>query len=496
MKTSTISSLIRKPLAAAGALAAVALTAFLPLTGRETPKMKFDDAPLAHDQRPGVTFGPVIKRVGPSVVNIYSTKTIQQDMSPLMGDPLLRQFFGSGMQNIPRERREQSLGSGVIVSENGYILTNNHVVANADEVKVGLSDNQTVYTANVIGTDPQTDIAVLKVEAKELPAITLTDSDKVEVGDVVLALGNPFGIGQTVTMGIISAKGRGGMGIVDYEDFIQTDASINPGNSGGALVDAAGRLVGINTAILSGTGGNQGVGFAVPSNLARFVLERIIDGGKVNRGHLGVLVQPITPELARKFDLPGNTGALVGDVTPDSPADEAGIRAGDVLVEFDGRKIADSRQLRLLAAQSPPGTSVSIKLLRGGKVETVAITLSEGSNGGPAETGRKRGLSRNGAAEALDGVTVGDIDSRARQQLEIPSEIRGGALIVNIAPDSPAAIAQLKPGDIILEINRRPVANAAEAIEESNKIGDESVLLRIWSGGAARYVILESKPGR
>jgi serine protease Do len=375
MKTSFISSLRHRPLAAAGAVAAVALAAFLPLTGKEAPQMKFDDTTLSHDERPVVSFAPVIKRVGPSVVNIYSTKTIRQEMSPMLADPLFREFFGGGMQNIPRERREQSLGSGVIVSADGYILTNNHVVANADEVKVGLSDNQTVYDAKVIGTDPQTDIAVLKVEAKEMPAITLTDSDKVEVGDVVLAIGNPFGIGQTVTMGIVSAKGRGGMGIVDYEDFLQTDASINPGNSGGALVDAAGRLVGINTAILSRTGGNQGVGFAVPANLARFVLERIVDGGKVNRGHLGVLVQPMTPELAKKFDLPQNTGALVGDVTSNSPAEKAGIKAGDVLVEFNGRKIADSRQLRLMAGQSSPGTEVSVKLLRDGKEETVKVTL-------------------------------------------------------------------------------------------------------------------------
>jgi serine protease Do len=319
----------------------------------------------------------------------------------------------------------------------------------------------------------------------------------VEVGDVVLAIGNPFGIGQTVTMGIVSAKGRGGMGIVDYEDFLQTDASINPGNSGGALVDAAGRLVGINTAILSRTGGNQGVGFAVPANLARFVLERIVDGGKVNRGHLGVLVQPMTPELAKKFDLPQNTGALVGDVTSNSPAEKAGIKAGDVLVEFNGRKIADSRQLRLMAGQSSPGTEVSVKLLRDGKEETVKVTLGEGPKSGSlAQGGDNRGLSRSNEGDALDGVTVDDIDPRMRRQLEIPSDIQGGAVIVKVDPDSPAAGAQLKPGDIILEINRKPVADAAEAIEESKKIGDESVLLRVWSGGAARFVILDAKPRR
>ncbi len=244
---------------------------------RRSAMLHVQTAPVNAALRDRTSFAPMIKRVSPSVVNIYTTKTVKQSpmMSPLFDDPFFRQFFGAPYENIPRERREQALGSGVIISEDGYLLTNNHVVENADEIKVALADDKTVYDAKIIGTDPQTDIAVIKVEAKKLPAITIADSDQLEVGDTVLAIGNPFGVGQTVTMGIVSAKGRAGMGIVDYEDFIQTDAPINPGNSGGALVDVEGRLIGINTAIFSRSGGNNGIGFAVPINLARFVMERL-----------------------------------------------------------------------------------------------------------------------------------------------------------------------------------------------------------------------------
>jgi len=304
------------------------------------PQLKTDNAPLSVEARPNLSFAPVIKQVGPSVVNIYTNKTTRADqgMAPFLDDPFLRRFFGGPFESIPRERKEQALGSGVIVSTDGYILTNNHVVEGADEIKVALNDNKTTYDAKLVGTDPQTDIAVIKVNAKDLPAITLTDSDNVQVGDVVLAIGNPFGIGQTVTMGIVSAKGRGGMGIVDYEDFIQTDASINPGNSGGALVDATGRLIGINQSIISRSGGNQGVGFSVPVNLAKYVMERLVADGKVTRGYLGVMIQPVTDDLAKAFELKDNSGALVGDVTEDSPAEEAGLKEGDVITEFNGKK--------------------------------------------------------------------------------------------------------------------------------------------------------------
>ncbi|HEY5892319.1 MAG TPA: DegQ family serine endoprotease [Chthoniobacterales bacterium] len=495
MKTPSVSTNLRRPLRGLAALVLVALVVRVPLVGKDVPQLKFDNAPVSFDARPGLTFRPVIKRVAPSVVNIYTAKTVRLDprLSPLLNDPFFREFFGgSRSESIPRERREQSLGSGVIVSEDGYILTNNHVVENADEIKVALPDGVTVYDAKLVGADPPTDIAVLKVEAKQLPAITATDSDQIEVGDVVLALGNPFGVGQTVTMGIVSAKGRSGLGIVDYEDFIQTDASINPGNSGGALVDTAGRLVGINTAILSRSGGNQGVGFAVPANLARYVMERLVTDGKVTRGYLGVTIQSVTPELAKAFKLPQNTGALVGDVTPRSPADEVGLKAGDVIIEFNGRKVTDGRQLRLMAGQSAPGTSVSMKALRDGREQDFTAKLAEAPPGSLAKAGRSEGLHRGAGVGALDGVSVADIDPRARQQFDIPAEVRTGAVIVEVAPGSPAAQAGLKPGDVILEINRQPVQSAAEALERSERLPDDPVLLRVWSGGTSRYVLVEA----
>jgi serine protease Do len=336
------------------------------------PKTNIDDTPLPRDSHPATSYAPIIKKVSPSVVNIYTSKTLRLD-------PALRQYLREmyGLDRVPSERRQQSLGSGIIVSEDGYILTNNHVVEGADEVKVALPDEKTVYDATVVGTDPQTDIAVVKVAAENLPAITFADSGKIEVGDVTLAIGDPFGVGQTVTMGIVSAKDRGGIGITNYEDFIQTDASINPGNSGGALVDAAGRLVGINTAILSRTGGNQGIGFAVPVNLARYVMERIVVDGKVTRGYLGVKIQPITSDIAKQSKLSQPVGALIAEVTPGSPGEQAGLKPGDVVTEFDGKSVTDSRHLQLMVAEKPPGSRVSMKIVREGKEQTLTAQLGE-----------------------------------------------------------------------------------------------------------------------
>jgi serine protease Do len=346
-------------------------------SARAAPLPNIEDAPMARERHPELSFAAVIKKVAPSVVNIYAAKTVRENpwLSPLFKDPMLRQFFGDvyGYDRVPRERREQNLGSGIIMSQDGYILTNNHVVNGAHEIKVALADERRVLDAKVIGTDPHADVAVIKVEGQDLPAITVTDSDKLEVGDVVLAIGNPFGVGQSVTMGIVSAKGRSGMGIVDYKDFIQTDAPINPGYSGGALVDVEGRLVGISTAILSRTGDNQGIGFAIPVNLARHVMERIIDAGKVTRGCLGVKVQA----AARKLELPEQNGALIGEVTPNSPAGAAGLKKDDVIVEFDGKTVSDGRHLRLMVTQTPPGAKISVKVLRDGKEQIFTVKLDE-----------------------------------------------------------------------------------------------------------------------
>jgi serine protease Do len=336
------------------------------------PKTTTDDAPLPRDNPPTVSYASVVKKVSPGVVNIYTSKTLR--FSPAVRE-YLREMLGD--DRVPRERREQALGSGIIVSSDGYILTNNHVVEGAEEVKVALSDEKTVYDAKIIGTDPQSDVAVVKVPAENLPAITFADSGKIEVGDVTIAIGDPFGVGQTVTMGIVSAKDRGGMGITSYEEFIQTDAPINPGNSGGALVDATGRLVGMNTAILSRTGGNQGIGFAVPINLARYVMERIVVDGKVTRGYLGVKIKPLTSEIAKQSNLPQQNGALIAEVTPGSPGERAGLKPGDIVTEFDGKPVADSRHLQLMVAQKPPGSQVSMKIVRDGKEQTQTVQLGE-----------------------------------------------------------------------------------------------------------------------
>ncbi len=468
------------------------------------------DTPLNRDVKGRTSYAPIVKQVAPSVVNIYSSMTIheRQAPNPLLNDPFFRKFFGDdlgGQMQQPRDRKAQSLGSGVIVSSDGYILTANHVVEGADKVKVALSAGEKELDAKVIGTDPPTDVAVLKIEArKSLPAITIGDSDKLEVGDAVLAIGNPFAVGQTVTMGIVSGLGRGGFGINDYEDFIQTDAAINPGNSGGALVDAEGRLVGINTAIFSRSGGNIGVGFAVPINMARFAMDRIIKEGKVSRGYLGINIQPLTSELAKEFNLPDeSSGVLVGGVAPGSASEKASLKDGDVIVEFNGKKVSDPRSLQLLVAQTPPATKVTLRVLRSeGKAKpaekVLTASLGELPRGGLAggERGSPNERGQSGT-DALDGVEVTDIDARARTQFNIPNNVHG-ALVTNIEQESNAAEAGLRPGDVLIEINRQAVRNSEDAVALSEKAKGDHILVRVWSSGArggpggTRYLVVDN----
>ena len=450
------------------------------------PKLTIQETPINRDLKAATSVAPVVKKVGPSVVNIYSTVTIHDRPNQLFNDPFFRRFFGDqfGGQSQPRTHREQSLGSGVIVSPDGYILTANHVVEGADKVKVALASGEKEFDAKVIGTDPATDTAVLKVDGKNLPAITIADSDKLEVGDVVLAVGNPFGVGQTVTMGIVSALGRGGFGINSYENFIQTDAAINLGNSGGPLVDAEGRLVGINTWIISGSGGSQGLGFAVPINMARYAMERLISDGKITRGFLGLELQAeMTPELVKQFNLPNMKGALVTTVLAGSPAAKAGFIEGDFVTEFNGQKVRDMRQLRLMVSQTAPGKKVTVRILREGKEKTLTATLVELPNEELARKGQtqpgQRGQSKS---DALDGVEVTDLDAQARQEADIPSNVRG-ALVTKVEEDSNAAEAGLRTGDVIIAINRQPVRSADDAVALSEKVKEDRILLRVWRGG-------------
>jgi serine protease Do len=464
---------------------------------QKTPvSLALDERPVSRDAAGRASFAPVIKKVSPGVVKVFTTIKAQKtgfsegsDMNDLM-----RRFFGDQFQGRMPKRdfgtpHQDGVGSGVIATKDGYILTNNHVVDGADEVKVALQDGRE-FTAKVVGRDPKSDVAVIKIDAKDLPAVPMADSEKVEVGDVVLAIGNPFGIGQTVTTGIVSAKGRGNMGL-DYEDFIQTDAAINPGNSGGALVDADGRLIGINTAILSRSGGNQGIGFAIPVNLARDVMGSLIKDGHVTRGYLGVMIQDLTPALAKEFKLKNASGALVGDVTPKSPADKAGLKSGDLLVEFNGKKVTDSRHLKLEVARTQPGQTVPVKILRDGTAKTLEVTVNVLPG---TETVAKADKESNDTG-TLNGVGVADLNEQARQQFEVPETVKG-AVVTEVKPESAAAEAGLKPGDVIQEINRKPVKDAEEAVRLTENPSDKTTLLRVWRDGGSRFVVVdESKAG-
>jgi len=475
-------------------------TAFTGKTGaKDAPKTQavrlvVDNKPVSREGQAPLSFAPVVKKVAPSVVKVFTTVKATRSgpaEAPDADNPLFRRFFGDepGSGRVPNFKTppQHGVGSGVIVTEDGYILTNNHVVEGADEVRVALQDGRE-FTAKVIGNDPKSDVAVVKIDAKDLPFLKMADSDQIEVGDVVLAIGNPFGIGQTVTSGIVSATGRATLGL-DYEDFIQTDAAINPGNSGGALVDTDGRLIGINTAILSRSGGNQGIGFAIPANLARDVMESLIKDGKVTRGYLGVTIQDITPALAKEFKLKNAAGALVGDVVPKGPADKAGLKSGDVVVEFGGKPVRDSRHFRLQVARIKPGESVPVKVLRDGSTKTLNVALKELPGTDKLARANAKDASDTGT---LRGVVVGELDSKARSRLGVPDNI-SGAVVTRVEEDSAAREAGLKPGDVILEINRKPVKSAEDAIKLTEDATDPTTLVRVWSNGGSRYVVVNEE---
>ncbi|HEV2201513.1 MAG TPA: DegQ family serine endoprotease [Bryobacteraceae bacterium] len=438
------------------------------------------------------SFAPVVDKALPAVVNISSSKTTKQsEMAPLQMDPFFRQFFGNdlGRQfNAPRNRTEHSLGSGVIVRSDGYLLTNNHVIDGASDITVTLGDKRELK-AKVIGADPKTDIAVLKVDASNLPTLAMADSSKARVGDIVLAMGNPFGLGQTVTMGIISAEGRTNLGIEDYEDFIQTDAPINPGNSGGALINTRGELVGINTAILANNGGNQGVGFAVPMNLAHSVMTQVMDHGKVVRGYLGVVPENITPALARAFNLkPSQQGVLMGDVTPDAPAGKAGIERGDVITEVNGEKIEDANQLRMRISLMAPGANANLKVLHSGSEKTVAVKLGELP--GAAAHSDERGSVEGGTASALDGVSVDALDAQTAREMRLPASAHG-VVVTDVEEGSTAWSAGLRQGDVIQEVNRKPVASVNEFDRALHNASGGNVLLLVNRNGFTQFIAIQ-----
>ncbi|SOC55446.1 serine protease DegS [Chromohalobacter canadensis] len=341
-------------------------------TAERAPEV-VEAAPLNRSQGPA-SYASAVNKAAPAVVNIYSSRMVERSEHPLMSDPFFQQFFGKDMPQ--RQRMLSSLGSGVIVSAEGYVLTNNHVISDADEIQVALRDGRETL-AKVVGTDPESDLAVLKIPRDDLPVIQLSDSEQAAIGDVGLAIGNPFGVGQTVTMGIISATGRNHLGLNAYEDFIQTDAAINPGNSGGALVNAEGALVGINTAIFSRSGGSQGIGFAIPANLAHQVLDQIVAHGRVIRGWLGIDVQAMTPDLASSFGLKTLTGVVIASVVPDGPGDKADLQPGDVLMSINGEPIVDAREAMADIAEIAPGTKLPITIVRDGEKREITLTAGE-----------------------------------------------------------------------------------------------------------------------
>src|SRR6267378_3741513 len=393
-------------------------------------------------------FAPIVKQVLPNVVNISSSKVVRtpNQLEGMPSDPFFQQFFGkhfgSGSE-VPKQRREQSLGSGVIVSPEGYVLTNNHVVDGAKDVKVTLSDKRELK-AQVIGTDPKTDVAVLKLEGSNFPAITLGDSSNVQVGDYALAIGNPFGVGQTVTMGIVSAKGRGNLGIEDYEDFIQTDAPINPGNSGGALIN---------------------------------------DRGEVTRGYLGVVVQPISPAMARALGQSEPKGALVGDVSAKGPAQAGGVERGDIILELNGKSVNDANELRNTVSMMQPGETVRVKISRNGSMRDLSVKLGEL----PASKEEARNQNEGASKEALEGVSVENLDADTAKELGLPASTKG-VVVTDVDPSSPKADSGLRKGDVIQEVNHRPVRNVAEFEQAMHKAGKEEALLLVNRGGTTLFI--------
>jgi serine protease Do len=433
-------------------------------------------------------FVEVAERLKPSVVNINTTQKVQtsrRQMEPFFRGPF-REFFGEEFFerffNLPRELERRSLGSGVIVDAKGYILTNNHVVEQADEIQITLVDERT-FQAKVIGTDPKTDLAVIQIEgAKNLQPAPLGNSEKIRTGDFVIAIGNSFGLSHTVTVGVVSATGRAGVGITAYEDFIQTDASINPGNSGGPLLNIDGQVIGINTAIVA-TG--QGIGFAIPINLVREIMEQLIKEGQVIRGWLGVIIQPLTPELAKQFGVKPGEGVLVADVVDGGPAEKAGLKTGDVVEEFAGKVVTDVRQLQRLVGAERPEKRVPVKVKRQGKPLTLQVTIGRM----PTEE------TVAASPESLEqyGFAVQELTPELREKLQVKE---GGVLVSSVDPGSPAHRRGLRPGDVVLEVDRQPVGSRRDLLAILRQArSDTDLLLLVQRGKSTRFIVIPSAKG-
>jgi serine protease Do len=437
-------------------------------------------------------FASVLKPALPAVVNIHSSKVVKShNQMPFFNDPFFQQFFGN--QFGPQQQaptREESLGSGVILSPDGIIITNNHVIDGASDIKVTLFDKRQ-YSAKVIGADKASDIAVLKINATNLPVLPLGDSSKLQVGDIVFAIGEPFGLQGTATQGIVSATGRGNQGIEQIGNFIQTDASINPGNSGGALIDLHGQLVGINTAIETGGGeANIGIGFAIPIDYAHSIMDQIIAHGKVIRGYLGVIIGDVTPELAKQFGYSGNGGALIEQVESDTPGARAGLKRGDIITSVNGQRVAGSNELQLAISAMSPGSTAHLSVWRDGKSQEVPVALgTRPENPGQANNGNNNEQGQEGSG-VMKGVQVETLTPDIAQQLNLPSSTRG-VVVDSVDASSSAAAAGVQRGDVIQEVNRKPVNNVQEYRQALSAAGNQAVLLLINHQGVTRYMVVQ-----
>ena len=445
---------------------------------------------------PLVSYADVVDRVAPAVVTIRSSKRVRApEQYPFMDDPLFRQFFGGSM---PRGRRgggngntevERSLGSGVIVRADGYLLTNHHVVDGAQDIKVELVGSRRTYSAKLVGSDPPSDLAVLKIEASGLPVLPLGDSDKTRVGDICLAVGNPLGVGESVTNGIISAKGRQtGVGSGSFEDFLQTDAPINQGNSGGALVNTRGELIGINSQIMSSTGGNIGIGFAIPSNMAKNVMTQLISGGKMQRSMLGAGVQTMDGDLAQSFGMKDVHGVAITSVVPDSPAEKAGLKSGDVVLKLNGQAVDDANTLRNEIANQKPGSDVTLTIFRDGRQMDVHARLTEltADNAKPESDTDNSGGSTATPGSKL-GLSVTPMTPDLAAQLKVPRNTKG-LVVEDVDPTGPAASAGIETGDVIQQVNRQPVVTAQDMKNALAKSNGRAPLLLINRQGQTVFV--------
>jgi len=421
------------------------------------------------------SLAPMLKRVTPAVVNIATSGTVHIQQNPLFNDPFFQHFFNAPSR--PQKRKTQSLGSGVIVdAKNGYIITNNHVIDKADEIKVSLRNGE-IYKAKLIGTDPDSDVAIIQIKAENLTAIPLGNSDKLNVGDFAVAIGNPFGLGQTVTSGIISAMERSGLGIEGYENFIQTDASINPGNSGGALVNLHGQLIGINTAIFSKSGGNIGIGFAIPINMANDIMQQLVTTGEVKRGRLGAQAQDLTPQLAQAFNIPFRRGAVVSHVDKDSAADRAGLKPGDIVTEINDKPVRNADMLRNSMGLLRIGESVKMKILRDNKTLVLNAKVAK-------DDSQKESISGEKLHKHLSGTELQNIQPGSKLYGRIE-----GVIIAAVEQGSPAARTGLRRGDIITSANRKNIKNITElqnAIDQN-----KSLLINIRRGNGSLFLFLQ-----